>query len=153
MLTVEKREELQAFLDTRTSGLDEAQSRQVITDFFSYNIIDFGDLGYTGMERLFTNDELEEYEEKRDWEDFAENPAAMESWHDVAKSQKRFRAEEQRKRAKQAHEDKKTNARAGIARGLPRTSREFESFLRESGFSKRQATKISSQGFQAAAGR
>ena len=126
--------EIRLFINNRFDHLDEDQRRAALQNYGAQNICDYGDLQEIGTKRLFTADEKTEFTWCANYEAYSGNAAAVECTRQVEKKQRAFRAA----------------SSLGAKRTKPKNAREFENTLRDVGFSKNEARRITAHGFAAA---
>ncbi len=135
LLDKSKETELRAFEQSRFGHLEGKERNLALWDFYSANFMDFCHLDDIGNERLFTPDELSEYQHTRDAELFAGNDVSRDS-RQVMKNQAQFADLVETEKVKER----------------PATTRQFEKLLRDSGFSKNDARAVAENGFSVLAG-
>ncbi|MAG14042.1 MAG: hypothetical protein CMN78_05550 [Spirochaetales bacterium] len=128
-MIAEKQADIKGFLNIRFGHLEGDERQDATRDYFLERLCDFDDLLNAGADRILTVDELAEFEELSELADYAEDTGRIKAGHKVIRTQHRFRTERVRRRRR------------------PQTRRDFESLLRDSGFSKKEAVKITNHGF------
>ena len=128
-LSDKERAEVRLFFSNRLAGLEPEQEADARRQIGARNIIDFSDLCDVGFERLFTNDELVDFEWTLLLETYADNLDAVEAAREVRKKQREF-------------------ADAALVKKKPANIREVESVLRDAGFSNREARRVALSGYQ-----